>query len=84
MKKYQAGFSEYLILGGLFALVLVGVLTANHVIESIACSNKAKMMGLPSDYGFTTGCMVKVGDRYAPIGYIRIVDDKIIIQGDGE
>ena len=42
------------------------------------------MMGLRSDYGFFTGCMVQVGTRYASINYICIVDEKVIIQGEGE
>lgn len=82
MKK-QRGYGDVLVIA-VMVLVILGVLGLTYALKSVACTKQAKMMGLRSDYAFFTGCMVQVGNRYAPINYIRIVDDKVIIQGDGE
>ena len=82
--KNQRGGAETLILGLLFVLAMLAICVLAYWFEAAQCGKKAKMMGLEHDYGPFTGCMVKVGNRYAPINYIRIVDEKVIIQGDGE
>lgn len=88
MKKQQGSILEGL-LAVIGVVVVVSAIAAlfivpGYALESASCKKKARMMGLESDYGWMTGCMVQVGDRYAPIGYIRIVDNKVIIQGNGE
>lgn len=55
-----------------------------YMVDSAACRSQASMMKLQSEYGVLTGCMVDTGDRWAPIEYIRIVDGKVSIQGDGQ
>jgi hypothetical protein len=82
MKK-QRGYGDVIVFITM-VLIIVGILGISYGLKGIQCNKRAKLMGLQSDYGMWTGCMVKVEDRYAPINYIRIVDNKIIIQGDGE
>ena len=67
-----------------FACLIVSIVGLAILGDSYACGKRSGMMGLSASYGPIQGCMVRVGSRYAPIEYIRIVDDKVIIQGDGE
>jgi len=48
-------FGAKVVMGILFML-LVG---AGCLWDSHSCSESARMMGLASDYGISTGCMVK-------------------------
>jgi hypothetical protein len=87
MRKYQRGYIDWpvAVIGTLIMAVILGApMAIGYAIEAAACNKKASMMGLESDFGVMTGCMVKVGDRYAPLGFVRIVDNKVIIQGDGD
>lgn len=75
-------------LGTLFGLaivaIVIGLPVAGIMWDAHMCKTKASLMGLESRYSLSTDCMVRVGDRWAPFGFIRIVDNKVIIQGDGE
>lgn len=87
--KYQKGYTDErlffaFVVFAFFALValFVGI---DWMISKSACASRAQGLGLEHTWGPVQGCLVKVGKRYAPIEYIRIVDDDtIIIQGDGE
>lgn len=87
MRK-QKGYIEEGTLMFLFimgVIVFVGALFILSMMwDSHICSTKAHLMGLESKWSMSTDCMVKVGDRWAPFSFIRIVDNKVIIQGDGE
>ena len=83
MRK-QKGFAELVGVVLLFVLVFGGLFGFAYFTNSAKCKNRATMMGLEYNYAMLQGCMVKVGDRWAPMSYIRITDDKVIIQGDGE
>lgn len=80
----QSGIGEFSLFAIIAALALAVLVALVYWRQSAECTKKSQMMGLRCDYSWLAGCMVKVGDRYAPISYIRIVDDKVIIQGDGE
>ncbi|SDQ42712.1 hypothetical protein [Pseudoxanthomonas sp. CF125] len=83
MKRSQRGDAEVFLIFlafGLFVAVTVGLTMYG---EAYSCSKRAGLMGLRHSWGPMQGCMVQVGQRYSPIEYIRIVDDKVIIQGDG-
>ena len=76
----QKGDAVLVVLGGMLVIVVVGLTFFDHY----GCHKRSSMMGLRASWGPVQGCMVKVGSRWAPLEYIRIVDDKVIIQGDGE
>lgn len=83
-RGYMADWMIGVLLLTASGVIAGGLFLTSYILSAVSCEKKAKMMGLPSDYGWWTGCMVQVGERYAPISYIRIVDNKVIIQGDGE
>lgn len=83
MKK-QRGFSELAIVALLFIAFSAVVFGIQFAAGFYTCHQRANMMKLESRYGLLTGCMVRVDDRWAPLSYIRIVDGKIQIYGDGE
>lgn len=83
--KYQKGFEDGNVLILVIVVAIVLLFCVVFSIDRYACESRAKGLGLESDWGPVQGCLVKVGNRYAPIEYIRITDDeKIIISGDGE
>jgi len=41
--------------------------------ESVACENKARLMGLQSDYGVLTDCMVKTEKGWIPIENVKVL-----------
>lgn len=84
MKRNQRGSVED-IFGILLVLVIMAVIFGGIAwVDYEKCGRRAKGLGLPKTWGMIEGCLVQVGSRWAPIEYIRIVDDKVIISGDGE
>lgn len=73
-------FVVLFVMAALIALIIGGA----YVADAATCRQRANMMRLQSDYGVLQGCMVNAGDRWAPIEYIRIIDDKVQIVGGGE
>ncbi len=84
--KYQKGNYELWFGVVILIICVVGLaIGIDWAVKNSACSSRAQGLGLEHDWGPIQGCLVKVGKRYAPIEYIRIVDDDtIVIQGDGE
>lgn len=81
MKKQRGNGGIELLVALVFLAVILLVLFA---AKSYSCHKRADLMKLESQYGLFTGCMVRVDDRWAPLSYIRIVDGKVQISGDGE
>lgn len=81
MKKQSGNGGVELIVA---LMLLAVVMLALFMVKSYSCRERAYMMKLESRYGLFTGCMVRVDDRWAPLSYIRIVDGKVQIYGDGE
>jgi len=63
-------FGESVVMG-ILAMLVVGVAVLWY---SYSCSESASMMGLPSNYGISTGCMVKKQGAWLPLKAIRAVD----------
>lgn len=89
MKRQKGFLDSDLSFYGMFFLIMSIVVAlaigAQWYFENMACTSRANGLSLESDWGPIQGCLVKVGNRYAPIEYIRITDDeKIIISGDGQ
>jgi hypothetical protein len=70
------------LLFGAIAVLIAATIGGSLIADSYTCGRRASMMNLRSEWGPLQGCMVDVGDRYAPIEYVRIIDGKVSIQGD--
>ena len=79
MKGYMSDGMPFFIVSLVFTLVIGGIIFGAHLSSQHACSKKSQMMGLQSDYGWWTGCMVKVGDRYFPRESIRLVNGELVV-----
>ena len=62
------------------AVAIFGIPLLVALARSAGCRNKADIMGLEHDWGFTTGCMVKVDGRYYPLGAIRYANGKVQVE----
>lgn len=59
--------------------IVVGIPIGLYQMDKAQCHSKSQMMGLESNFGFMTGCMVKVGDRYFPRDSIRLVNGELVV-----
>jgi hypothetical protein len=74
---------------GIFVLVMassavvVAVVAGLFIYEAtgISCANKAKLLNVEHSHSISTGCWVKVNDRYLPIAEVVAIerDGKTII-----
>ena len=64
-------------------IAILAAVLAVFLVPQRQCHQRARMMQLNSSWGPIQGCMVRVDKRWSPIEYIRIVDGKVSIQGDG-
>jgi len=52
---------------------LLGVAFAiDYTTGSYGCSSKAAMMGMDHDFSVAAGCMIKVEDKWVPLGNYRV------------
>ena len=79
-KQHGSGLVDLLMLVAFFAIIFGVIWTVDY----FQCKSRADMMRLESRWGPVMGCMVQVDDRWGPLSYIRIVDGKIQISGNGE
>ena len=84
MRNMQRGDADFWMMLLALALFFFVIPAVAYLTEGYKCQKRAGLMGLESDYGLLQGCMVRVGHRWAPIEYIRIIDDKVTVQGDGK
>jgi hypothetical protein len=61
--------------GGLLAIFLVA-----SAYSGSRCHAQANAMGMESHYDFFTDCMIKVNDRWVPIGSFKIITVKGITE----
>lgn len=59
------------IIAGIFVLVISVPIAGDYFISKYRCSTTASVMGTTSDYGFFSGCMVKVNGKLFPLKLLR-------------
>lgn len=60
-----------LVLVAIFIAVIVGT----NKINQISCEARGSVMGLESQYGWRTGCMVRVRGQWIPLSNFRVVEE---------
>jgi hypothetical protein len=60
-----------IILGSIFGVLAVVIAIAMH-FAAIGCEVRGNAMGLPSQWGFYTDCMVQVDGKWIPLDKYRI------------
>lgn len=84
MKGYTHGVDILVIAAIVF--ILFGVPVIGHLMDKATCHRRANLMQMDAQHSFMLGCMVKVGERWVPLHYVRINQngDVSIVPGDEE
>jgi hypothetical protein len=56
--------------------VVLVILFLVYAGSSKSCTDTGEKIGLESDYGLWTGCMVKVQNEWIPLDKWRVIDDR--------
>lgn len=90
-RHHTKGYIDWdMILGigclALLVLIVVGAPIGNHFWNKATCHNRANLMQMDAQHSLMLGCMVKVGERWVPLHYVRINQngDVSIVPGDEE
>lgn len=60
---------SFIVIGFSLFIYLVAYLPSQYV-----CYRQATQMQMQHDFGFFTGCMIKVNGKYVPIENYRVID----------
>lgn len=56
-------------------ILLVGAATTLNYVEDKSCSSRWEKSGIASDYGFFSGCQIKVNNTWVSETVYRTVND---------
>jgi len=72
--KNQRGFIEAVVIFFCFLGLVIGLAMVSYGIDKTSCTKKSELIGLEFNYGWWTGCMVKIDNKWQPFNEYNTVN----------